>query len=106
MSDQISIEVFNHLVDLAALELNPEQAAYLHQQLNNQLRAIRELASIPVDVETEANLHGVPYIPEARSPLREDARKPLLDSAAILSQVPQVANGYIVVLDIPHTTLK
>ena len=106
MSDQISVEVFNHLVDLAALELNPEQAAYLHQQLNNQLRAIRELASIPVDAETEANLHGVPYIPEARSPLREDARKPLVDTAAILAQVPRVANGYIVVLDIPHTTLK
>jgi aspartyl/glutamyl-tRNA(Asn/Gln) amidotransferase C subunit len=106
MSDQISIEVFNHLVDLAALELSQEQAAYLHQQLNNQLRAVRELASIPVDADTEANLHGVPYVPEARSPLREDNARPLEDTSVILSQVPNVENGYIVVLDIPHTTLK
>ena len=106
MSDQISIDVFNHLVELAAIELSPEQACYLHKQLNNQLRAIRELASIPVDEDLEANLHGVPYVAEARSPLREDIWKPYNDTAAILAQVPQVENGHIVVLDIPHTTLK
>lgn len=106
MNDQISIEVFNRLVELAAMELSEEQAAYLHQQLNNQLRAIRELASIPIDTSLEANLHGVPYIPEARPQLREDVLTSSSDEKSIHSQVPQFEDGYIVVPDIPHTTLK
>lgn len=106
MNDQISIEVFNRLVELAAMELSQEQAAYLHQQLNNQLRAIRELASIPIDNSIESNLHGVPYIPEARPLLREDACMASDAAEAIHSQVPQLEDGYIVVPDIPHTTLK
>ena len=106
MDDQISIEVFNRLVELAALELNEEQAGYLHKQLNNQLRAIHELASIPIDNSLEANLHGVPYIAEARPALREDKAKNCEDTASILSQVPQYQDGLIIVPDIPHTTLK
>jgi aspartyl/glutamyl-tRNA(Asn/Gln) amidotransferase C subunit len=106
MDDQISIEVFNRLVELAALELSDEQAAYLHKQLNNQLRAIHELASIPIDSAIEANLHGVPYVPEARPQLREDIAHPFADVTAILSQVPQIEDDHIVVPDIPHTTLK
>jgi aspartyl-tRNA(Asn)/glutamyl-tRNA(Gln) amidotransferase subunit C len=106
MNDQISIEVFNRLVELAAMELSEEQAAYLHQQLNNQLRAIHELASIPIDNSIESNLHGVPYIPEARPQLREDTCAPSDIATEIHSQVPQFEEGYIVVPDIPHTTLK
>jgi aspartyl/glutamyl-tRNA(Asn/Gln) amidotransferase C subunit len=106
MDDQISIEVFNRLVELAALELSDEQAGYLHKQLNNQLRAIHELASIPIDSNLEANLHGVPYIAEARPVLREDKSIDCENTASILSQVPQYEDGHIVVPDIPHTTLK
>jgi len=106
MDDQISIEVFNRLVELAALELSQEQAAYLHRQLNNQLRAIHELASIPIDNALEANLHGVPYVAAARPALRPDTTKSCEDTAEILSQVPQLENGLIVVPDIQHISLK
>lgn len=106
MNDQISIEVFNRLVELAAMELSEEQAAYLHQQLNNQLRAIHELASIPIDIAIEPNLHGVPYLTDARPALREDTWLPFENPSSILSQVPQYEDGYIVVPDIPHITLK
>jgi aspartyl-tRNA(Asn)/glutamyl-tRNA(Gln) amidotransferase subunit C len=106
MSDQISIEVFNHLVDLAAMELTPEQATYLHQQLNNQLKAIQELVSIPIDPGLEANLHGVPYEEGKSAPLREDVGKPYPDTTGILGQVPFMEDGYILVPDIPHTALK
>jgi aspartyl-tRNA(Asn)/glutamyl-tRNA(Gln) amidotransferase subunit C len=106
MSDQITIEVFNRLVDLAALELDPKQAEYLRGQLNNQLKVIQELASIPMDADVPVNLHGVPYESENSSTPREDIWKPCEDSAGILAQAPQVEDGYIVVPDIPHTTLK
>ncbi len=106
MSDQITPEVFDHLVDLAALELSTDQAEYLRQQLNNQLKSIHELAAIPIEADVPISLHGVPYAaPESTSP-REDEWLPYPDVKEILSQAPQLEDGYIVVPDIPHTTLK
>ena len=46
MSDEIDGELFDHLANLAALELPTEESEYLRQQLNNQLKAIQELAAI------------------------------------------------------------
>ena len=106
MSDQISIEVFNHLVGLAALELSEEQAAYLHKQLNNQLKVIQELKAIPLDESVPRSLHGVPYDVENSALPREDVWKAYPDPQSILAQAPQVDDGYIIVPDIPHTTLK
>ena len=106
MSDQISIDVFNHLVGLAALELSEEQAAYLHRQLNNQLKVIQELKAIPLDENVPISLHGVRYEKENSAIPREDEWKPCPDSQAILAQAPKVEDGYIIVPDIPHTSLK
>ncbi len=106
MSEQISVEIFDHLVDLAALELNAKQADYLRRQLNNQLASVRELEAVPLDEDIPISLHGVPYEVENSSAPREDEWIPCLDSKAILAQAPQVEDQYIVVPDIPHTTLK
>ncbi|KAF0110346.1 MAG: hypothetical protein FD147_1731 [Chloroflexi bacterium] len=106
MSDQITIEVFNHLVGLAALELTEEQAEYLRKQLNNQLKVIQELKAIPLDENVPISLHGVPYEKENSVAPREDIWKPYPDPEAILAQAPQMEDGYIIVPDIPHTTLK
>jgi len=69
MSEQITVEIFDHLVDLAALELSADQAEYLRRQLNNQLKAIHELETIPLDEDIPISLHGVPY-EAAKAPLR------------------------------------
>jgi len=106
MSDPITVEVFNHLVGLAALELTTDQAEYLRTQLNNQLKVIEELKAIPIDEEVPISLHGVPYEKAGSSLPREDEWKPYGDPAGIVAQAPQVEDGYIVVPDIPHTTLK
>jgi aspartyl/glutamyl-tRNA(Asn/Gln) amidotransferase C subunit len=106
MSDQITVGVFNHLVGLAALELTPDQAEYLRTQLNNQLKVIQELQAIPLDENVPISLHGVPYAKENSSHPREDIWKPYPDPKAILAQSPQVEDGYIIVPNIPHTTLK
>lgn len=106
MTDQITKEIFQHLVDLAALDLEPDEAEYLRGQLNNQLRAIHELAAIPLPADTPPAARGVPYTPENSQPLREDVWLPSQDAAAILSQTPQTEDGFIVVPDIPHTTLE
>ena len=106
MSEQITTEVFDHLVGLAALQLDAEQAEYLRRQLNNQLKAIAELEAIPLDKDVPISLHGVPFEEPASAPPRDDEWKPYPDPAGILAQAPQVEDGYIVVPDIPHTELK
>lgn len=98
--------MFAHLVNLAALQLDAEEAEYLRQQLNNQLNAIHELEAIPVEEDVPITSHGVPYT-DATSPApREDVWRPYPNPEEILAQAPQAAEGYIVVPDIPHTNLE
>ena len=72
MPQEISKEVFEHMVDLAALELEEDEAEYLHSELNNQLKAIEELAAIPLELDTPVTSHGVPYTSAISSEIRED----------------------------------
>ena len=107
MSEQITVEVFNHLVELAALQLDAEQAEYLRQQLNNQLKAIHELETIPIWMRISPSVCTVCLMKNAGSAKpREDVWQKYPDPEAILEQAPQVEDRYIVVPDIPHTTLK
>ena len=105
MTEPITPELFQHLVQLAALELGAEEAEYIRRQLNNQLKAINELAAIPLDESSPVTLHGVSYTPETTPPIRSDEWQPYPRAEAILSQVPQIADGYIVVPEIPHTEI-
>ncbi len=106
MSDSIDRETFDHLVGLAALELDEQQADYLLRELNNQLKAIRELVAIPLDESVPASLHGVDYTAAESPALREDTWQPHENPAEIIAQAPDTREGYIVVPDIPHTTLE
>jgi aspartyl/glutamyl-tRNA(Asn/Gln) amidotransferase C subunit len=105
MSDQISPEMFDHLVDLAALEMTPDQADYVRRQLNNQLRSIRELEAIPMEDDVPISSHGVPYTPQTSQPLRDDVWLPYEDPTAIIQQAPESADRFISVPDIHHTEL-
>jgi len=106
MSDPITPEIFNHLVQLAALELDAEEAEYVRRQLNNQLKAIQELEAIPLDAGVAITSHGVPYTAQTSPEPRPDVWIPYPDVDAILAQAPELEERYIVVPDIPHTTLE
>jgi aspartyl/glutamyl-tRNA(Asn/Gln) amidotransferase C subunit len=105
MPDSITPEIFRHLVDLAALELDDDEAEYLRGQLNGQLKAIAELESIEIDPQTPATSHGVPYPESIRPPLRGDDVRPGREADDILAQAPATEDRYLVVPDIPHTEL-
>lgn len=106
MPDEITPALFTHLVELAALELTPEEAAYLRRELNNQLKAIDQLAAIPLETDTEITSHGVAYTAESSPPPRPDTWQPYPNIAALLSQAPKMDEGYIVVPPIPHEELE
>ncbi len=106
MSEAISEDIFQHLVDLAALALSSSESQYLLEQLNNQLKAIHELEKIPIDKDTPPARHGVPF-PASISPTpREDKVEPYSHVEDLLSQVPHSEDRYIIVPDIPHTELE
>jgi aspartyl/glutamyl-tRNA(Asn/Gln) amidotransferase C subunit len=106
MSDEITPELFDRLVELAALELTPEESDYLRTQLNNQLKSIRELEAIPIPPETVPASHGVPYTPATSAPLRTDEWSAWPDPARIIAQAPETEDGFVVVPDIPHEKLS
>lgn len=106
MSDEITPELFAHLVDLAALALSAEEGEYLRGQLNGQLKAVHELERIPVPDDIPPAAHGVPFLPAIRPDLRADeARTDAGLAERILAQAPEQDEGYFVVPDIPHTDL-
>ena len=103
---EITPEVFDHLVKLAALELDDKQAAYLRKELNSQLSAVRELEAIQLDPELSLASHGVPYNDQSSPNLRKDEWRKCDDVEDITAQAPQFEDGYLIVPDIPHTTLE
>ncbi len=105
MSEEISRELFDHLVELAAIELNEEEAEYLRRELNRQLSAIHELEAIPLDADMPITSHGVPYTADIRPPIREDRWQPYPHPERILDGAPETEDRYIVVPDIPHEEL-
>lgn len=106
MREEITLEVFNHLVELAALELTPQEAEYIRRQLNAQLKAIHELEAIAVEGVTEITSHGVPFTAAISPELRLDEWVPYADRADLLAQTPDLQGGYIIVPEIPHTDLE
>ncbi len=105
MAEAITAEIFDHLVDLAALELDPKEVEYLRAQLNSQLKAIRELEAIEIGPEVGITSHGVPYTPAISAVPRADIAAPSDLADAILKQAPETDGRYLVVPDIPHTDL-
>lgn len=105
MTDEITPELFKHLVELAALELDEQESEYLRGQLNNQLKAIHELEAIPLDASTPIASHGVSYTPAASPALRPDTWSPHPDAASLLKCAPETDEGYIIVPEIPTQDL-
>lgn len=105
MSKTITPAIFDHLVLLAALELDQEEAEYMRGELNGQLKSIRELEAIKVDDSVPITSHGVPYTADISAPLREDQIEVSQAADDILKQAPEVDTRFVVVPDIPHEEL-
>ena len=105
-SEPITTEIFDHLVDLAALELEPEEKEYLRRELNKQLKSVRELEAIEIPDDIPITSHGVPYSAENRPALRGDEVQPSESADDILEGAPEIELRYVVVPDIPHTELE
>lgn len=105
MTEEITREVFDKLVELAALELDEEESEYIRQQLNNQLTAITELVAVPLPEGTPLAAHGVPYTDAVSPEERADRHTPTKNPREILENAPETDDGYFVTPDIPHEDL-
>ncbi len=103
--EKITREVFDKIVELAALEMAEEEAEYIRQQLNSQLTAISELEAVPLEEGTLPAAHGVPYTADNSAPMRQDVHKPFENTQDILDEAPEFDDGYIITPDIPHEDL-
>ena len=106
MTDEITPELFEHLVDLAAFAFDPAEAEYLRRELNHQLLAIHQLEAVPLDADIPPASHGVPYTSATTQALREDVWEPCDEQDEILAQAPQTRDRYLIVPDIPHIELE
>jgi aspartyl/glutamyl-tRNA(Asn/Gln) amidotransferase C subunit len=106
VEESITQEIFEHLVQLAAFELNEEEAQYLRDELNAQLSAIRELEAIEVDPSVEITSHGVPYTSAMIPTFRDDEIIASAEADDILAGTPSSHDRYIIVPDIPHEELE
>ena len=104
--EPITGPIFQHLVQLAAIELQAEEAEYLRRELNAQLTSIRDLEAIQIPDDLPITSHGVPYGPQIRPELREDEVLASDLADQILAQAPEVVDRYIVVPDLPRTELE
>jgi aspartyl-tRNA(Asn)/glutamyl-tRNA(Gln) amidotransferase subunit C len=100
--EKISPELFEHLVDLAAIALDPTQSEYLRSELNKQLNVIEELKAIPIDESVPLASHGVVINARNMPALRRDEYKPSTHAERILEEAPENEDGYFVVPEIPH----
>ena len=105
-ADEINAEIFDHLVDLAALHLAQEEKEYLRKELNAQLKAIRELEALEVDAKVPITSHGVPYTEASSAPLREDIVEACPEADDIVEGAPETELRYVVVPEIPHEELE
>lgn len=105
MTEEISLALFEHLVELGAFAFDAAEADYLRRELNAQLKVIHQLETAPLAEDVPLASHGVTYSSQTSPALREDVWEPCDNPAEILAQVPQVEDGYIIVPDIPHTQL-
>lgn len=104
--EEISPQLFEHLVRLASLQLQASEAEYLRHELNHQLQSIRELISIQIPAEVEMTVHGIPYPPGSSDDLRGDIPVPFDEVRQLLNQAPDLVNDQFAVPDVPHTTLE
>lgn len=104
--EEISPQLFEHLVRLASLQLEASEAEYLRQELNHQLQSIRELISIQIPPGVEMTIHGIPYPPGRPDELREDIPVPFEEVRELLNQAPDLVSDQFSVPDVPHTTLE
>jgi aspartyl-tRNA(Asn)/glutamyl-tRNA(Gln) amidotransferase subunit C len=106
MNEEITSEIFERLVELAALELDSAEGEYLRRELNHQLSAIHILESIPLPEGVEPAARGVPYPAERRQAIREDVVEDCEEREAILREAPELEGGYIVTPEIPQEELE
>ena len=95
--EKITPELFDKLLELAQIGLNPSEKEYLRQELNHQLAAVKELSEIPLDENISPTTHGLEVV--GADP-RPDVWVPFPRSDAIIALAPESEDNMIAVPDV------
>ena len=102
MQEMIDKEIFNELIRIGRIGMDPEEAESLRFEMNRQMDVIRQLEAIPLDKEVRPVIHGNPYPKAIRCELREDIVKPFEDASTIIHEAPLSRDRFIVSPDVAH----
>ncbi len=92
--DKISPEAFERIVDMAAFALEPDEKAYLLDQLNLQLQSVQELLDVPLE---EENAFPKKQIPRVGDTHRVDQWQAFEKPRTIVERAPQNEDGMFLV---------
>ena len=94
---KISLELFQKLVGLAALELTDEESAYLLTEMNHQLSSVNALLQVPLEDDIQPTLHGLEC--QGAGP-RADVWQPVPAPEEIRAEAPEIEDGMFAVPDV------
>ena len=92
--DKISPEAFEKIVDMAAFALEPEEKAYLLDQLNLQLQSVQELLDISLEDEIDLPKKHIPRVGDTP---RADEWQAFDKPRVIVERAPQNEDGMFLV---------
>lgn len=95
--DKITPELFEKMVDLAALELTEDESVYLLTEMNHQLASLNELSQVPLAPDLQPSLHGIDV--KGAGP-RADVWTPFPHPEAIVALAPVSEEGMVAVPDV------
>ena len=92
--EKISPEAFEKIIDMAAFALEPEEKAYLLEELNHQLQSVQELLDIPLEESSASSLNEIPRVGDVP---RQDKWQAFDAPRGIVEHAPQNEDGMFLV---------
>jgi len=92
--EKITPEAFEKIVEMVAFDLEPQEKAYLLEQLNHQLQSVQELLDIPLENDVDLSFNKIPRVGDVP---RQDKWQAFDQARGIIERAPQNEDGMILV---------
>jgi aspartyl-tRNA(Asn)/glutamyl-tRNA(Gln) amidotransferase subunit C len=94
MTLNVSLQDVKRVAELAHLELTPDEAQSMQQDLNAILDYVAQLNELDTSSVAPLSQIGELQVTRGEDILREDVVRPSLDRGAVMSEAPETDNVY------------